>query len=177
MAKTINMMAAVAVFAGYGLEAINEELEARKLPKAEAPEAGATLLATGTRSLQEFAATVCNLSHGSVTGKDLTPLLAKAFPEHNITDRHGPHYMSACRSGDTGNVVVRHAPEKGRRPTAPAKPVTVDLSGVDPKRLERIVKAVEGTPLEAIVAASLAPKAEEKAAEPAPAEGEQPAAS
>jgi hypothetical protein len=175
MSKVMSVTAAAAVFGTYGLEAVNEELVARNLPRVEDASLGCFVLASGVRSMQEFTATVTNLSKATVTGKEMTPLLQRAFPQHNVGDRHGPHYLSLCRTGDSGNVVVRYAPEKGGRKAAPAKPLTVDLSTVEAKKLAAIRKAVAGTPLEAVVEASLAAKVEEPAAQPEAPE-QQPAA-
>ena len=34
-----------------------------------------------------------------ITGKELTALLMETFPNHNVTTRHGPHYLSLSKNG------------------------------------------------------------------------------
>lgn len=156
MSKSISTSATVLVLSSFALDSINEELVSRNLAPATEVASGATLLAMGCRTLDEVAATVVNLSKGTVTGEELGKAFEKAFPAHKIGARHGPHYLSLSRTGGlSGNVVVRYAPAKGAR-KAPAPAATFDLSGIDAKQLASMAKSAKGTALEAIISAELA---------------------
>lgn len=162
MSKSINTSEVVKTFVSFGIDSINEELTARKMAAVTDTEAGSLLLAMGIRSLDEFAATVVNLSKGGISTLDMTAAMVRAFPGHKIGERHGPHYISLARTGSLSPkcmVEVRYAPGKGvRKPNAPSTP-TFDLSTVDKAQLERMVKAAKGTPLETMLAAVLATRA------------------
>jgi hypothetical protein len=170
MAKTIDTIATAALFASFKPEALAEELAARKLKPVEDVGTASMLLASGCRSLDDVTTTVINLSHGQVSGKDMTDMLAKCFPNHQIGDRHGPHYLSLVRTGDSGSKIecrFRVAKRQRVAKTEPEAKVveverTYDLSSLDPKHLDRIVKAVKGTPLENLIAKCLETKVEPK---------------
>ena len=57
-----------------------------------------------------------------VRGATVTAILRDAFPGANISDRHGPHYLSLCRTGKrSGATAVVKPTASGRAPTtAPA---------------------------------------------------------
>jgi hypothetical protein len=160
--KRINTAATVALLATFPVENINEELTARGATPTENAQAGATLLAMGCRTLDEVAATVVNLSKGEVTGEELTGYLKKAFPEHKIGERHGPHYLSLSRTGSlSGNIECRYtAPKAGRKV---AKAASFDLTSIEDKQLAAMAKSCKGTALEALVTAEVAKREAAKA--------------
>lgn len=158
--KRINTAAAATILAAYPLEAINEELAHRGLATAPDQQAGATLLAMGVRSLDEFAATAVNLSQGAIEAEALKGQMAKAFPEHKIGDRHGAHYLSLARTGSLqGAIECRYTPGKASR-KAQAKAAAFDLSGIEDKQLAAMAKSAKGTALEAVITAEVTRRAE-----------------
>lgn len=176
--KSVNTAKATEIFASMGLARLNEELSSRGLKTYENAEDAATILAMGVRSLDEFTATMVNLTHGELVGKALTPMLAMAFPDHGISDRHGPHYLSLCRTGETSSKIkCRFEIDKARRPKkAGAEPTVVevekivekivevektyDLSTMNDNQIKRLLGAVKGTPLEDLITKCLATKNE-----------------
>lgn len=154
MSKRINMGATTTILATFDLDNINEELSHRGMTKVDDPNTGAALLAAGIRSLDEFAATVVNLSKGDCDADTLKVFMTKAFPNHKIGDRHGSHYLSLARSGNIqGAIECRYAPAKATRRKSTAK--AVDLSNVDEKQLRAMLRAAKDTPMAAIIEAEL----------------------
>jgi hypothetical protein len=179
MSKTANTAAVVEILKGIGLASLNEELAAIGLKPAEEIEVAATLVAMKVKSLDDFAVVVVNGNKGSVSGEELGTAMAKAFPAHKIGERHGPHYLSLCRTGShNSDLVVRYPVGKSARKAA-TRTAKTDLSGVPADRLEAMLASVEGTPLATLIRAEInkraaapapeAPKAPEpKAPEPKP---------
>lgn len=171
--KRIVTSQAIVIFTTFGLQAINEELGSRNMKPVDTgdaskdAEAGASLLAMGVRSLDEFAATVVNLSHGEIDGDRMTELMQQAFPNHSIGKRHGPHYTCHARNGNLGgDIVVRYTVPKAKRKSGGGKPSTTDLSNVELDRLKIMLSATEGTPFATLIAAEIQKR--EVAAPPAP---------
>lgn len=147
MSKTIVTAAAATYFETFGLDALNTELTARGLGEQEDSKVGSMLVATGVRTLDEFAATLINLSEGSVTSENLERAFHKAFPEHKIGDRHGAHYLSLARNGNlSGTVECRFKPEKAvRKKAASSKGIDLDVSSMDDDQREALAVALEGS--------------------------------
>ncbi len=141
MSKTINTANAVTTFTAFDLDAMNTELQARGLTDVEDINMAATILASGIRSLDEFAATMINLAQGNIDSADLRDAMEVAFPEHKISDRHGSHYLSLARNGNLqGNIECRFAPPKATRKPRGKKGVNIDLSAMDEKQLKLLAK-------------------------------------
>lgn len=124
---------------------ISEFLQARDLPVPAEPEKAfdLALKSSGVKTQGEFSALMVNLTKGTITGQQLTEALKLAFPADKVGDRHGPYYLSHCR---TGKIKVDFSPAKkaGGRPQA---------TTVDP-RIEELQAKVEA--LEARIAKALA---------------------
>lgn len=86
-------------------------LAARDLPVPEDHEKALALAvrSSGAKTQGEVAALVVNLTKGQITGAQLTDVLKAAFPSDKVGDRHGPYYLSLCR---TGKIKVDFAPAK-----------------------------------------------------------------
>lgn len=174
MSKSINLVAATAVLAAFPLERLQDEARSRSLPESDDPNVLANLLARDCRSLQEFATTVVNVAPTLPAGKDLTPMLRSAFPDHDISDRHGPHYMSKVRAGDTGRIQLRaELPSRRVARVEPAKVLTVDLSDIPEKSMKQLLRIADestklGQLLRASQAAAAKPAEEPKVETPTP---------
>lgn len=92
-------------------EATQAFLAARDIPCPEDPEKALTLAvrSSGAKTQGEVAALVVNLTRAQITGAQLTEVLKAAFPTDKVGDRHGPYYLSLCR---TGKIKVDFAPAK-----------------------------------------------------------------
>lgn len=144
--KTINTMNAVSLFILAGIGRLNEELEARGMGEQEDPTVAATIVASGVRTLDEFAATAVNLSHGEVTGEELKSQFRKAFPNHKIGDRHGPHYLSLARNGHlSGEVSCRFEPSKAKRQASRKGSVSIDVQAMTDVQKTALATALEGS--------------------------------
>ena len=86
-------------------------LAARDLPCPEDHEKALALAvkASGARTQGEVSALVVNLTRGTITGAALTEVLKAAFPTDKVGDRHGPYYLSLCR---TGKIACDFTPPK-----------------------------------------------------------------
>lgn len=163
MSKTIDTAKATAIFSGFPLERLAEELKARQFVPSDSPAANAQMLAVSCRSLDDVVVTLVNLTHGEVDPEAVTSLLTAAFPAHKISERHGAHYISLCRTGNVNaKFPVRYTPGRARKSVkaAPAAK-TYDLSNVPPAQLKKLAAAAKGTDLEQLVAGFLAAKSEE----------------
>lgn len=155
--RAIDTNAITTTFNTFALEAINDELKAREITPVnlETKEMGAHLLARGVRTIDEFTATMVNLSRGEIGADLLKAGMITAFPTHKIGDRHPNHYLCLARTGSIGGTIpVRFTPNKAPRKGASRKPA-MDLSGIEDAKLKKMVKAVAGTPLEAILIAEV----------------------
>lgn len=124
-------------------ERIQEYLAAKGLPKTEDPEAGLRLLLRGVNSQRALAALTVNLTQGKIDGKTMTSVIAKGFPDADVGDRHGPYYLSQCR---TGKIVTDFSPAKGGKAAATTEPAPRQVIEIpDPKTpiLEARVKELE----------------------------------
>ena len=172
MSKIINTPAVIEVVSTFGLDPINTELEARGLAAQKDPTVGATILAMGVRSLDEFAATVVNLSLGTVESEDLRNHMAKAFPNHKIGDRHGSHYLSLARKGNLqGAVECRFQPAKATRKRRAKGTVGIDMKSMNAVQREALAIALDASnpELAAQVRAFVEPEAPKVEAPKAPA--------
>lgn len=157
MSKKINILATQAIFQAYGLAAINEELQARALQPSEDLAAGSLLIAMGVSSLDEFAVTLVNLSHGEVQVDQATSLMAQAYPENKIGNRHGPHYLSLARTGSAaGRYQARYGVPKATRKAGGKKLGLLDFGTVPDGLLREMLKSAEGTALGLAIGRELA---------------------
>lgn len=114
---------------------IDELLQAKKIPSPEDKIAALMLLvkSSGVRSQEEYAGLAITLTRGSISGDDLTKVVAEGFPQAKVGKRHGPYYLSHAR---TGKLVVPEdcIPGKGGRKAtvAAAAPVVTTVTVVDP---------------------------------------------
>ncbi len=162
MSKTISIPSTTAIFAAYGLDALNTELKARSLETTKDAKVGAMILASGCRSLDEFSATIINLSTGTIDAETLREKMVKAFPQHKIGERHGPHYLSLARNGNlNGNVNCRFQPEKSTRKAR--KGIVMDVSSMNEKQRKELARVLR--PSNPSLADSILNYTEEKTAE------------
>lgn len=168
MSKSIHTPAAIATFTTFGIDALNIELKARKLGTCEDPTMGATILAMGCRSLDEYSATIINLSGGTIDADGLKAGMQKAFPEHKIGDRHGNHYLSLARKGNLqGNVECHFQPAKSSRKKK-AGHVGIDVASMNTKQRAALAKVLRASNPEVADQILAMPEAEVKpAAKPA----------
>lgn len=130
--SAINTTALIEIVSGFGMDALTAELDAQGIP--EMPEAAAVAVVTkGVNSLGSFTRLVSDLSGGTLTGKDITGLMLRVFPENKVGDKHGPHYLSLARKGRYGDL--RHVPPSRRRTKTQ---VVVDMKGLDEKALKAL---------------------------------------
>lgn len=92
-------------------ESVREYLTKRDLPCPDDHEKAISLAirSSGASSQGEVAGLVVNLTKAVITGAQLTEVLKAAFPTDKVGDRHGPYYLSLCR---TGKIAVDHIPGK-----------------------------------------------------------------
>ncbi len=146
--KTINMSATTNIFATFGMDSMNAELKARGLTEQTNEDVAAMLLATGCRSLDEFSATIVNLTDGKIDSDTLASHMTKAFPNHKIGDRHGSHYLSLARNGNlSGTIECRFKPAKATRKAkaAAAKGISLDVSTMTDEQRTALADALEAT--------------------------------
>lgn len=162
MTKSINMTATTNIFSTFGLDPMNAELEARGLTEQTNENVAAMLLATGCRSLDEFSATIVNLTDGNIDSDTLASHMTKAFPNHKIGDRHGSHYLSLARNGNlAGTVECRFKPAKAtRKATTAAQSISLDVSAMSDEQRTALADALEATNSE--LAKSVRPVATEE---------------
>lgn len=143
MSATLTTLALTLVPAGN----IAEFLKARELPVPEETEKAfdLALKASGVKTQGEFSALMVNLTKGEISGANLTEALKLAFPTDKVGDRHGPYYLSLCR---TGKIKTDFAPAKKTATTKAA-------ATVDP-RIEAMTAEIEN--LKARITAALEAK-------------------
>lgn len=92
-------------------ESTKSFLASRDLPCPEDHEKALALAvkSSGVKTQGEVSALVVNLTHGTISGAQLTEVLKAAFPTDKVGDRHGPYYLSLCR---TGKIKVDFTPAK-----------------------------------------------------------------
>lgn len=84
-------------------KAIDQKLEAAKVvasPDSSAAEKAVHLL-RGVTTQGAYAAVLINFTHGegrTIDGETVTQALKDAFPNANIAERHGPHYLCHART-------------------------------------------------------------------------------
>lgn len=98
--------AALALLDVTSIEVIDGQLKELGISPADgndaAAKAEAFVRAQGVTDQGHWAAVVINMTIGEgkdLDGKSLTRLVAQAFPNANVNDRHGPHYLSHARYG------------------------------------------------------------------------------
>ena len=97
------------------LDRANDLLAAHGLPAMDDKEKalGLVIKASGIKSQEGLAALTVNLTEGKISGSELTTVLQAGFPAsagYKVGTRHGPHYLSLCR---TGKIAVDFTPAKG----------------------------------------------------------------
>lgn len=165
MSKGINATKAAEQFLTIGEDKVLEEARARGLETDDAKLA-AQLIALDTRSLQEYGAVLYNLTAGKITGKELGPMMAAAFPGHDMSKgRHGNHYIAKVRAGDSGRVVIRAPLPERKARVVEVSTAEVPISDIPEKTLDAVIARLDGSKLgEMLVKARAASKAK-----PAPA--------
>lgn len=125
-------------------------LAGRDIPCPEDPEKALALAvrSSGAKTQGEVAALVVNLTKAQVTGAQLTEVLKAAFPSDKVGDRHGPYYLSLCR---TGKIKVDFTPAK--KAAAPKNDEVSELKAKVEALEARIAKALECTSAKDIKAA------------------------
>lgn len=97
----------------------NEFLTSKGLPTLDDHEKALNLIvkSSGVKSQEELSALTVNLTQGTVTGAQLTEVLKAGFPAsagYKVGERHGPYYLSLCRTGKIkGSIKVDFTPPKG----------------------------------------------------------------
>ena len=66
--------------------------------------AGALAVIANAKTQGEVAVLMVNLTNGTITPEQLTNVLKVAFPNCRVGARHGPHYLSKCRTGKLTGV-------------------------------------------------------------------------
>ena len=118
--------AAVVLLALTNIDALDRELEKEGIVAAEGTEEKdrtmTYLKSQGIATQGHFAAVVINFTIGEklkLTPTQLTAACAKAFPNANVKERHGPHYLSHARHGRLTGLradlpVIPHAKRKSK---------------------------------------------------------------